>query len=164
MGYIEQLHTIYGGGNTPDKKMEIPLGANLKNLKNPPEGSNLGFLGSGNSTFAKKNEFAVVDAPCWRWKIFFTDHEPLEVCFSPPVSRDEVLEWPGAVSAEPLATNVRQQSAPLAAGEEAAVRAWLAQIGETDSATIDEVIEGCRRDKGARGYFIRRAAAETLKG
>jgi hypothetical protein len=94
----------------------------------------------------------------WRWKIFFANREPLEVCFSPPVARDEVLAWPGAVSAEPLATNVRQQSAPLAASEEAAVRAWLARIEETDPATIGEVIEGCRRDVAARDYFTGRAA------
>ena len=37
------------------------------------------------------------------------------------------------------------------------VRGWLARIGETDPATVGEVIEACRRDLDARRYFLGRA-------
>jgi hypothetical protein len=50
-------------------------------------------------------------------------------------------------------------------GDLEAIRAWLAFIGETDPATIVEVIGQCQRDVDARDYFTRRAAAElNLKG
>ncbi len=52
-----------------------------------------------------------------------------------------------------------RQTVHMAADEEAAIRAWLEQIGETDPATISEVIKQCQRDKDARDYFIRRAVA-----
>ena len=52
-----------------------------------------------------------------------------------------------------------RQTVHMAADEEAAIRAWLEQIGETDPATISEVIKQCQRDKDAREYFIRRAVA-----
>ena len=40
---------------------------------------------------------------------------------------------------------------------ESAIRAWLAQIGETDPATIAQVLDQCRDDTDALAYFIRRA-------
>jgi hypothetical protein len=48
-------------------------------------------------------------------------------------------------------------------GEEAAIRAWLALIGETDSAVVREVIDSCRSDPAALAYFIRRAAESTAE-
>ena len=48
-------------------------------------------------------------------------------------------------------------------GEEAAIRAWLALIEETDPATIAEVICQCQRDADARSYFTGRAMAELPK-
>jgi len=47
---------------------------------------------------------------------------------------------------------------PMSAKEETAIRAWLAQIEETDPATIAGVIEQSQRDAEARNYFIGRAA------
>lgn len=41
--------------------------------------------------------------------------------------------------------------------EEAAIRAWLAHIEETDEAIIDNVLKRCRSDGEARAYFIQRA-------
>lgn len=35
---------------------------------------------------------------------------------------------------------------------------WLAHIGETDQAVIDEVINQCRTDKEARAYYVGRSA------
>jgi hypothetical protein len=46
---------------------------------------------------------------------------------------------------------------PLSAGDEAAIRAWLAHIAETDLETIAEVLDHCRTDMEARAYFLRRA-------
>ena len=55
------------------------------------------------------------------------------------------------------------QPVPVTAEEEMAIRAWLALIEETDSATIAEVIGQCQRDADARDYFTRRAVAELPK-
>lgn len=34
------------------------------------------------------------------------------------------------------------------------VLAWLASIGETDQACIDEVIDQCKNDPEARAYYV----------
>ena len=62
-----------------------------------------------------------------------------------------------------VAMPMQGQTVPMAADEEAAIRAWLAMIEETDPATIAEVIETCQRDAEARDYFTRRARAELPK-
>ncbi len=54
-------------------------------------------------------------------------------------------------------------TAPLPADEEAAIRAWLAMIGETDPATIAEVMGECHRYQDARDYYGGRAAADLPK-
>lgn len=46
----------------------------------------------------------------------------------------------------------------VTADQEAAIRAWLAQIAETDEAIITHVLNRCRQDPGARDYFIRLAS------
>ncbi len=38
------------------------------------------------------------------------------------------------------------------------IASWLAHIGETDPATIAEVMEHCRTDKQARAYYVGRSA------
>ena len=48
-------------------------------------------------------------------------------------------------------------TAPMTAEEEAAIRAWLVLIEETDPATIAEVMGQCQRDAAARDYFTGRA-------
>ena len=62
-----------------------------------------------------------------------------------------------------VANPIERQTVPMASGEEAAIRAWLAMIEETDPATIAEVIGQCQRDADARDYFTGRAAAELPK-
>ena len=98
------------------------------------------------------------------WLIHYPDRDPVEVACCPEATHAEILErHPNAVAAEPFAPTIRQPSVPLTAEEETAIRAWLALIEETDSATIAEVIGQCQRDADARDYFTGRAAAELPK-
>ena len=95
------------------------------------------------------------------WLIHYPDRDPLEVACCPEATHADILErHPDAVAAEPFAPTIRQPSAPLTAEEETAIRAWLALIEETDTATIAQVIGQCQRDADARDYFTGRAAAE----
>ena len=51
-----------------------------------------------------------------------------------------------------------QKAAVITALEEwAAIRAWLAQIGETDPPTIAQVLTQCRDEPAMLGYCLRRA-------
>lgn len=45
----------------------------------------------------------------------------------------------------------------LTAAEERELRAWLSHIEETDEAIIAHVLNQCRTDTAAHGYFLRRA-------
>jgi hypothetical protein len=93
-----------------------------------------------------------------RWLLHYTDRDSLEVTFCSEVTHAEILErHPDAVAAEPFTPTTRQPSAPLTAGEEAAIRAWLALIEETDPATIADVLRSCEQDADVRSYFVRRA-------
>lgn len=113
----------------------------------------------------KVAEVAEVADPGDRWRLHFSDREPLTVACCPAATRAEVLAWhPGAVAAEPFTPTTRQPSAPMADGEESMVMAWLAQIGETDPATVGEVVDACRRDEDARRYFLGRAAQSEEGG
>jgi hypothetical protein len=76
------------------------------------------------------------------------------------LSQPPLSEGDDVTAAEPFEPAITPPSAPLSAEEEAAIRAWLALIGETDPATVAEVIDRCQRDAGARDYFTGRAAAE----
>jgi hypothetical protein len=78
--------------------------------------------------------------------------------FCPHKTREEVLAWnPGALSAEPYQSPAQPPGASLSDAEGARVRAWLASIGETDPATIGEVLDRCEADSEARTYFLGRA-------
>lgn len=91
------------------------------------------------------------------WLIHYPDRDPVEVACCPEATHADILErHSDAVAAEPFTPTIRQPSAPLTASEEAAIRAWLALIEETDPATIAEVIDQCRRDADARCYFTGR--------
>ncbi|MCM8595112.1 hypothetical protein [Accumulibacter sp.] len=92
------------------------------------------------------------------WLLHFSDRDPLEVAFSPAATHAEVLDaYPDAAAAEPIEAGRRQPDTLLAGNQEAAVSAWLAQIGETDPATIAEVLTACRRAEKARDYFLQRS-------
>ncbi len=51
----------------------------------------------------------------------------------------------------------------MTADQERAICAWLELIGETDAATMADVLDQCRRDADARDYFTGQAAAELPK-
>jgi hypothetical protein len=98
------------------------------------------------------------------WLIHYPDRDPLEVACCPEATHSEILEqYQDAVAAEPFTPSIRQASAPLTAEEEAALRAWLELIEETDPKTIAEVIGQCQLDADGRAYFTGRAAAELPK-
>lgn len=98
------------------------------------------------------------------WLIHYPDRKPVVVTCWPEATHAEILECrPGAVAAETFTPNIRQASVALSSEEEAAIRAWLALIEETDMATIAEVIDQCQRDADARDYFTARAVAELPK-
>ena len=100
---------------------------------------------------------------CW-WLVHFRDRNPVEVACYPEATRTEILEkYPDAVAAKPFTPTIRQPSAPMTTEEEAAIRAWLALIKETDPATITEVMGRCQRDVDARDYFTRRGADSLQK-
>lgn len=63
---------------------------------------------------------------------------------------------PTAVTAVPK-TGEAENLLPVTTAEEAAIRAWLAHIEETDEAIIVIVLDQCRADAGALRYFLRRA-------
>lgn len=92
------------------------------------------------------------------WPLRFADREHLQAATCPPATHAEILQhYPSAFAAEPGTASGSQPLAPLLAGEERAVLTWLARIGETDPATIAEVLVACRRDIQARRYFVERA-------
>lgn len=62
-----------------------------------------------------------------------------------------------AATVAQVATVAVAKPPALTAEEEAAIRAWLAHIEETDTANIAEVLNQCRADEEARAYFLRRA-------
>lgn len=63
---------------------------------------------------------------------------------------------PTAVMAVPK-PGESENSVPVTTAEEAAIRAWLAHIEETDEAIIATVLDQCRVDVEALRYFLRRA-------
>jgi hypothetical protein len=100
-------------------------------------------------------------APSTWWRIQFTVGKRVEVACYPPATREEVLAGrPGAIDAEAFTTAVKRPAEPLSQGDEAAIRRWLADIGETDGEVIAEVFELCQRDADARRYFVEMAGGE----
>jgi len=118
----------------------------------------------GNSSRNSKNSSS---KPCEQqtearqfWLLHFPDREPLTVAFTPAASHAEALaSYPSALAAEPIEPGRRQPGAPLAGDQEEAIPAWLAAIGETDEATVAEVLTRCRQDEEVRRYFLDRAGA-----
>lgn len=143
MAYLDQLKNI---SNVPDDEPK-----ETKELPNP---NCLGFLGSSYGVLEK---IQALESSA-RWLIHFADRNPLEVAFSPAATHAEVLDmYANALAAEPIAPDLRQPDTLLAGDQEAAVLAWLAQIGETDQTTIDDVLTLCRHDEEARVYYLGRA-------
>ncbi len=93
------------------------------------------------------------------WLIHYSNRDPLEVSCCPDATHAEILErHPDAIAAEPYVPTVRKPSTPLTKEEETAIRALLVNIGETDPATVEQVIDQCQQDADARKYFLSRWA------
>lgn len=96
------------------------------------------------------------------WLIHYPDREPMQVACCPDESHSGIMQaYPDAVAAEPFTPTPTKPSGPITPRDEAAIRAWLAAIGETDAATIADVIDGCHKDADARAYFIRMARLDS---
>ena len=70
------------------------------------------------------------------------------------------LATQGAASATtvaPVATVAVAKPPTLLAREEAAIRAWLVHVDETDPTIIDDVLKRCQIDFEALTYFLRRS-------
>jgi hypothetical protein len=95
-----------------------------------------------------------------------TPESPLSQ-MSQPVANDETrvdraMSQMSQMSQTPLSES--DPAAPMTPDEEKTIRRWLVRIGETDSATIAEVIGQCQRDADARAYFLKRAEEELIGG
>jgi hypothetical protein len=91
----------------------------------------------------------------WKWLLHYADREPMTVSFNPEATHGEVLVlYPKALAAEPVVPDAGQSAAPMTGGEEALIRSWLESIGEDDPVIVDETLERCRQDAGARNYFL----------
>ena len=75
-------------------------------------------------------------ASSW-WLIHYPNSEPVETIFDPAVTHAELLKWNrDAIAAEPLAL----ATTSLPAEMEAAIRLWLALIGEVNPDAIDRFL------------------------
>ncbi len=120
--------------------------------------------GKTGGTVAKVAKVAVANSTdaktvtAWGWLLHYPDSEPVAVYARPESTFAEVLlNFPGAISAEPIPAAPTRPNTPLTAKEETAIWAWLVLIEETDLAIIAAVLGNCRTDAEARAYFIGRA-------
>ena len=79
------------------------------------------------------------------WRFHYSNREPKEASYWPPVSEAEALEGESdAISAEPFEPARQQPDEPLSEDEEIEFHEWLAEKGE---AMIREALEECRTDE-----------------
>lgn len=98
------------------------------------------------------------ETPARWWLLHFPDQNPREVFRSPHACLAEVLrDNPLAIAAEPLTDAARHPSVSLTEDDESAVKAWLVRIGETDQASVNDVLRQCESDPDALAYFVGRA-------
>ncbi|MEY6434209.1 hypothetical protein ABC977_17570 [Thioalkalicoccus limnaeus] len=96
------------------------------------------------------------------WLVTLPSGERISVSYTPPASLAEVRGlWPDAQAIEPGAEPLPDGT--LAAGDEALVRGWLAQIGEHDEATTAEVLARAASDPEALAFYLERAAAAGIE-
>ena len=108
----------------------------------------------------KDSPGATANVSRW-WRIHYPDRPPLEVLYPSGATRAVVLAaFPDAQQAQPFTPSIRRPSSPLNGEEEALLRRWLAQTGETDPAIIAATLDQCQQSADARHYFIKRAASE----
>lgn len=94
-----------------------------------------------------------------RWRIQDPDGQTWDVTRCPPATAAEVAQsWPDGSVLVPVPHEANPSDSPaLEAAQEAQIRAWLARIGEHDSAIVAEVLAKARRDPTALAYYLRRA-------
>jgi len=140
VGYLAELKKNL---NVPDDGPKKP--------KEPGKVSCLGSFGSSSGVLEKIH----IANSCDRQPVPLADRDPSE---APAASAAEVrASYPDARAAEPFESIAVRESEPIAGDQDAAIRAWLAQIGETDATTIDEVLTRCRNDSDARACYLGRA-------
>lgn len=92
------------------------------------------------------------------WRIHHADSAPRLVSTTPTADADEMqCAYPAAASVEPYSPPAATPDRAMTASDEAAIRAWLARIDETNPAIIADVMAQCQRDADARAYFVGRA-------
>lgn len=128
-------------------------------VANPTEAQNDNGNSSKNSNFSSNKPYEQ-KIRSRSWLLHFADRNPLTVAFSPAATHAEVLDmYPSALAAEPIEPGRQLPDTLLAGDQEAAVLAWLSEIGETDQAIVAEVLRQCRQDEEARQYFLGLAGA-----
>jgi hypothetical protein len=112
------------------------------------------IVGAGNTTNTSRH-----------WLIHCLDRAPLEVTCIPNMTRTDILRrYPAAIAVQPFEPIHHKPITPMGATEEVTITSWLEHIGETDQATIAEVLSQCQRNGDVRAYFIRRAEARFCIG
>lgn len=157
MSYLSRLKRIDNDGNFTHSPQPV--------LTEPPKAPFVSFGSSTEKAYAtisaanSSQRIGAGDmATSWGWRLHFADRDPMTVLVVPHVTHAEILEQhPDALAAEPYNPTTRQPSRPMSADEEKAIRAWLAQIEETDAATIAGVLHQCQHDANARNYFLRQS-------
>lgn len=93
----------------------------------------------------------------WAWLVRYPNGAAFRCHFTPEQTRSQVkAAHPQAISVEPLPEQTEPMT-PLHSKDERAVRDWLAAIGESDHALIDEYLDRSRRDPAALAYALCRA-------
>ncbi|MDR2015617.1 MAG: hypothetical protein LBP99_08400 [Azoarcus sp.] len=89
------------------------------------------------------------------WRVTFPCGKAVEVFTPSGNTRVGILKgYPTAVDAEPFELEHTRPVAPMNAGEGAAIRAWLASIGECSPEIINDVLAQCEKSAEARGYYL----------
>ena len=109
-----------------------------------------------------ENENTAQVARAWRLTI---GQSATDVCYPEAVAREVVTaDYPQAERIVLLSDCVNYSAnGRVTTGERRVIRDWLASIGETDGAVIDEVLKQCKADQSVRDRFVRRMAADRLR-
>jgi len=141
---------------------EKRLPKDLQKLQKPPFDS---FCSTQGRHFPETHPPAALATAHRWWVIHYADRDPVEVACFPGATHAEIMaRHPDAIAAQPITPTPRQPASPLSAEDEAAIRAWLAAIDETDPEAVADVIERCRQDQDARDYYTGQARMWEIPG
>lgn len=106
---------------------------------------------------------ACADASSYWWRFYYPDGTIKEVSFYPAATRSHALRGEaGAIAAISFEPVRQTPGAPLGKKDEALLRRWLSQIGETSETTIN-VLEQCNADESMRNYYLMRASQDLVE-